>query len=302
VSRRGRRFDIGADLAPAQQPELLRDIERQRRLAGLLVAASVLIVLALAARWWLLQPEHAIKRLRVEGALERVNPTVLRTYAVGRLHGGLYAVDLDEARRVFEQVPWVRRAVVRRLWPNALLVEVEEHRPVAFWGDEGDQTLLNEFGEVFVANTDEVSDGLPRLIGPPGEALAMLDMLRRLNRRLQGGDWAVEQLSLDERREWEVDLNNGLQLLLGRDDARLWQRVDRLLATHQQAERALHAWTQGRLGRWVRIDLRHEQGYAVAAEPGAADAAAHADVAPAQPRRDAAAPAAAAAAAGRRQG
>ena len=39
-----------------------------------------------------------------------------------KLKGNFFTLDLAEAKRVFESVPWVRQAVVSRVWPNRLTV------------------------------------------------------------------------------------------------------------------------------------------------------------------------------------
>ena len=49
------------------------------------------------------------------------------------LRGTFFTVNLDQARRSFEKLPWVRHAEVRRQWPARLDVTIEEHKPVARW-------------------------------------------------------------------------------------------------------------------------------------------------------------------------
>ena len=66
------------------------------------------------------------------------------------------------AARAFESVPWVRHAVVRRVWPNRLAVTLEEHRAAALWQGlgttTGSESLVNGHGEVFEANLGDVED------------------------------------------------------------------------------------------------------------------------------------------------
>jgi len=45
-----------------------------------------------------------------------------------------FTADLDAVRAAFESVPWVRKAMVRREWPNKLIVTVEEHRGIGHLG------------------------------------------------------------------------------------------------------------------------------------------------------------------------
>ena len=57
------------------------------------------------------------------------------------------AVDLQQVRRLFESVPWVRQAVVQREFPNRLRVTLQEHQAVAWWGESGSGQLVNDAGE-----------------------------------------------------------------------------------------------------------------------------------------------------------
>ena len=63
-------------------------------------------------------PGFAIARIVVQGDLVHNNAVTLRAN-VGPLAGGqLFTVDLRAAREAFEQVPWVRKAAVRREYPG----------------------------------------------------------------------------------------------------------------------------------------------------------------------------------------
>jgi len=88
-------------------------------------------------------------------------PTI-RANAAPLLAGNFYSVDLQQGRAAFETVPWVRHAVVRRVWPDRLSVKLEEHRAAALWEGGGEDSsgdrLVNSFGEVFQANLGDVED------------------------------------------------------------------------------------------------------------------------------------------------
>jgi len=49
------------------------------------------------------------------------------------IKGNFFSINLQRARAAFESVPWVRRATVRRVWPDRLAVSLEEHRAAALW-------------------------------------------------------------------------------------------------------------------------------------------------------------------------
>ena len=140
-----------------------------------------LAALGLAAvLWWgLRHPMFSIVAIQVQGDLTHNNAVTLRANVAHRLSGNLFTLDLAAARTAFEGVPWVRKALVRREFPNRLNVQLQEHLPVAYWGDEGESLLLNTFGEVFEANLGDVeADKLPRLSGPQGQSAQLLAMYR----------------------------------------------------------------------------------------------------------------------------
>ena len=145
-------------------------------LAGLLLAGAALL-------WLARQPLFAIRVITVDGDVGRNSVSTIRANAAPRLAGNFLTLDLVAVRRAFESVPWVRHAVVQKVWPNRLRVRLEEHRPVALWGggEPGSEKLVNSFGEVFEANVGDVEDEtLPTLEGPDGSAARVLAMHDKL--------------------------------------------------------------------------------------------------------------------------
>lgn len=59
-----------------------------------------------------------------------------------------FGVDLVAAQQRTESLPWVDRAVVRRLWPNRIVVQLVENQPYALWQNKGQFSLVNVSGEV----------------------------------------------------------------------------------------------------------------------------------------------------------
>ncbi len=158
-------------------------------------------------------------------------------------------------------MPWVRRAVVRREFPNRLKAILQEHQAVGYWGAEGDSTLVNSFGEVFEANVDEVDqDELPRLDGPQGQSAQVLAMYRALLPLFGRLELSIEALELTGHGSWRAKLDTGAQIELGRGtEDEVMARTQRFLGTVTQVA--------SRYGRTVAAlesaDLRHQEGYAV---------------------------------------
>ena len=141
---------------------------RQLNLAANALHALLLLVLLAAGAYWLIQrPNFTLREIRIDGDTEHINSPTVRAGVVGRLKGNFFTVDLDTARQAFEQMPWVRHASVRRVWPNALAVTLEEYKPLGTWGTD---QLVSTDGEVFTANQGELEEELPAFDGPYGAA------------------------------------------------------------------------------------------------------------------------------------
>jgi len=229
------------------------------RLLALLLL-GVLAVCALLLTWAARQPVFALRSLRIEGELTRVNQYTLRANAAPQLRGNFITLDLQRARQAFESVPWVRQAVVHKVWPMRLVVRIEEHRAAALWGEEGgNDRLVNLQGEVFEANVGDVEDeGLPRLVGPEGSAPTMLAMARRLGPVLAPLDAGVlQQLQLSPRGSWRVLLDKGARIDLGRGtEAEVLARTERFVDTMPRVVAAYQRPLEA-------ADLRHQGGFAV---------------------------------------
>ena len=189
------------------------------------------------------------------------NALTLKANVIARLQGTFFTLDLAQTRKVFETLPWVRRAVVRRVFPNRLKVQLQEHEAVAFWGAEGDSRLVNSYGEVFEASlADAESDSLPRLSGPEGQSAQALAMYLTLAPLLKPVDLKLVQLELSARGGWRAVLDSGTVLELGGgSNAELVARLERFLHTVTQATSRYNR----RVEQLASVDLRHTDGYAI---------------------------------------
>jgi cell division protein FtsQ len=220
-----------------------------RRWLPALALVGALLATGMALRFALNQPLH---RIAVEGRFQRVSPLDVEKAVRGAVgKSGLVTVDLEAVSRAVRAIPWVDGASVARSWPNGLTVYVDEQHPVARWGETG---LVNVRGELFVNDARHIPAELPELVGPPGAQGVMTERFLRTQGRLVEADLRMSQLRLDERGAWEMSLDNGVALRLGR--SKMDERFERFMGT---AARVVTA----RAGEIAYVDLRYANGFAI---------------------------------------
>lgn len=230
------------------------ELRERGPLVGLLRRLLPLLLIggALAGLWFALMPDELpVKRVKVESQLKRLQAEELRAVIEPQVGAGLLQLDVDGLRATLEELPWVHRASVRRAWPDALLVRVEEQQPLARWVEGG---LVNLDGERFAAPAAAWQSELPLFTGPEGSSLQLSEHYREMTRMLSPLGLGIRELVLDERRSMSLRLNNGWRLLLGRD--RAYPRLLRFVRVYPRnlAERQAEI---------AQIDLRYTNGFAV---------------------------------------
>lgn len=238
-----------------------------RQLPWRRVAGAVAVALFVAGLGWaayrLTDPSLLpVQTVRVGGELVHVGRASLRETVAPFAAAGLLRVDLGEVRSALEVLPWVDRAEVRRAWPDALEISIQEQQPVARWGDKA---LVNHRGELFYPPVAQWPGGLPELSGPDGNAAEIASRFSELRNLMAPLGIELTALVQDERRSWRLRLGNGIDIRLGRR-----QTAERLLRFMRLYPRVLAA----RAGEIERVDLRYTNGFAVAWRKGADSAGA----------------------------
>ena len=211
------------------------------------VAATCVVVVLLL----IFAIDRPVRRVLVEGSFQRVAPPDVETAVAQAARGGLASVDLATIRARVEAIAWVDRAVVTRVWPDAIRVVVGEQVAAARWNDMG---LLNARGELFLRKARFVPPELPLLEGPEGTEGDVAQLFIDAQGRLYEAGLRLTGVRLDARGAWELELVNGLQVKLGRQAVN--QRLERFigLASPMVAKRVAEI-------RYV--DMRYTNGFSV---------------------------------------
>ena len=193
---------------------LWHDPRALNAIANVMVMAAFGCLL-LACIWWVGQRSTfdllAIEVGPVNGrTLDHVDQRMMDAQGVNRLEGNFFTVGLDRVREHFEQVPWLRRAEVRRIWPNRLFVALEEHQVLARWKDDSGR-FVNTHGELFSVNPAEVANhqNLLLLSGPDGSQALVARRYDELAHQLLPLSMQPVELELSDRGRPRGPLGHG---------------------------------------------------------------------------------------------
>jgi cell division protein FtsQ len=228
-----------------QWPKLFTEWRTHARRAGIFA----LVLGALGGTAWALdRPIHVIS---MDGSFQRVSPGQVEKAVAPFTQSGFMSADLDAIQRAVEAVPWVDHARVQRRWPNSLHVTVIEETAAARWDESG---LLNTRGQLFVRSAAHVPAELPRLSGPDGTENQVAQRYMAAQGRMLEAGMRIAALRLDERGAWEMDLDSGVTVRLGR--RAVDERLERFIRTASQV-------ISHRLNDITYVDMRYSNGFAI---------------------------------------
>jgi cell division protein FtsQ len=219
-----------------------------RGIANVLFGFSLLLMVYGLLRYVAQLPAFSLQAVVLTATPQRVAVGQLEEVVREQVRGNFFTVDLAEARASFQQLPWVRSVSVRRKFPWQLEVAIEEHIALARWNKSA---LVNTYGEVFEAASDA---NLPEFSGEQENSLVVARMYDELERELLPMRRHIVRLVLSPRMSWQAELDDGMEIALGREEMR--ERLARFVKVFPYSVAV-------RVPNARRIDLRYRNGFAV---------------------------------------
>lgn len=192
-----------------------------------------------------------LSKIVLQGELSHVSARDVQQAFADLDHIGTFmSQDIDVLQDSIEEIPWVSQASLRKQWPDTVKVYLTEHKIAAIWNGVA---MLDTNGIVFNGDTARLHDEQVKLYGPEGTEQSVLETYLYSNDRLAPLGLSVTSLVLNDRRAWQIILDNGIRLELGKDS--LKERLTRFVLLYN------------RLGEQAAkvsyIDLRYDTGASV---------------------------------------
>ncbi|MBR2251922.1 MAG: cell division protein FtsQ/DivIB [Neisseriaceae bacterium] len=223
-----------------------------RNLTGWLYTILVMMVLVGGFYWLINTPRFPIRHIDIaeqdKPAFEHISHQELEQARQDSMTGNIFSVNLNKVKARFEQIVWAENVEVSRIWPDTIAIRVDERQPLAHWNDK---QLIDTQGKVFDAT---VADNLPSFYGTENSERLMVEQYKHLQNSVSSLGLKIEKLFCDDRHAWQLLLNNGITVKLGRDDIR--NRMTRFVAywQHTLADQA---------NQIEYVDMRYRNGFAV---------------------------------------
>jgi len=218
--------------------------------AGLLILLGVGLLV-----WFILKQEMSserpIQQVKITTALQQLSQQEIDEVLKPYVGNSFWEVDLNKIQSDLTRLDWISQAVVKRSWPDQLIITIEEQTPVARWGDEG---LINHKGEVFFPASVAGFENFVLLEGRLESANQVLAKLAEFQVILNGLNWSIAQMKELVDGGWQIDVLDGPRLLIAKNDDAA--QLFRFVRAYGQLKNGLRNSAQV-------YDLRYSNGFSV---------------------------------------
>ncbi|KUE79537.1 cell division protein FtsQ/DivIB [Aeromonas schubertii] len=190
-----------------------------------------------------------MSELLLQGQHDYVKPEEVRIAVLdGAESRNFFELDVNAVQARLNALPWVAQVSVRKKWPNKIKVFLTEQTVASRWNGN---RFLSKDGVIFKA-PDRVKFPLVSLSGPDDQAKRVLEAYYGYQAVLTPKGFRIAKVNLTARHAWELTLEGGIQLFLGRSDE--LSRLQRFVDVFPDIQpRELIAY----------VDLRYDTGLAV---------------------------------------
>lgn len=219
----------------------------KRGLSLMILLACVLMV----AMYFCMLPKFPVRHVIVQHGNVAVDEDAIRSIVSPHLRHGFFRAGVKGIQSDLLQLPWIKTAVVEKIWPDNIRIKLGLHEVVARWNETA---YLLDNGVVYQPRMPLSAVPLPQLSSTQNDSPLVLEHYYAFKADLATEALSIQSLSETKEREYIVVLSNGIVLNLG--DTDLQQRVHRFVKTYplELVDKA---------NRIAYVDLRYQNAMAV---------------------------------------
>ena len=192
---------------------MLQRIVKYINLLFLLLLVSCLVLfLVFKFNPYLLNNFFKIKDIKIVGT-EKTNPHELKKILSSNIKN-LITFDKDHAKSLLEEVGWVKRASIKKIYPNTLSINIVESDPFAIFYNDQDIFLIDIDGEIISSNPD--INKYKSLLTIRGEKadVKLSEIIKEININFPELKNKVNGLEFVDKRRWNLILSSNLLVKL----------------------------------------------------------------------------------------
>ena len=217
----------------------------------------LVIIISSVIIWgtWLFRhrSEQSIENVQVITTYEHIKPAILQKIINNYLmNDGFFNIDVIGLKQSLLELPWVDEVSIKRIWPDTIIVNIEEQRAIARWKNIA---LFNSKGMLFTPPLATFPANLPLLFGPEEDVQDVIVNYQSMQKLLAPLNFKITQLDIDERGSWHMIVNGSINIFLGSED--VFPRLQNFAIVYAKVI-ADHPEKQ-----ITAVDLRYKNGVAV---------------------------------------
>jgi len=156
-----------------------------------------------------------IKGITITGTQELKEEEILSGAGIGP-NNSLLFLDVASVRERLAKIALVKSVSVSKLFPNRLLIEIDERQPFALWQKDGEVQVVARDGTPIDWLRDDRFFHLPLVTGEGAnehlaEYLSILEAAGDLRDEIRAGIYVA-------KRRWTLTMRNGIEVLLPETD------------------------------------------------------------------------------------
>ena len=124
----------------------------------------------------------------------------------------LTSIDLKKISSEIDNIDWVKKSELRKIYPSTLEVQVYEHNPIAIWYNEGDKFLVDGDSKIITELNPNKFKNLKVVAGP--NALGDIPVIISTIKKYPEFEKKIKSLLRVGDRRWTIRLHNGITIHL----------------------------------------------------------------------------------------